>query len=269
MPPFFWPPFGQPAFAWPTDDTQNLFWLAPLGRAPTGWPGSDGTSMPLGVPPPLGTTPMQTGMAAPYPPLGIVGSGTSTGGNNLSPLGRAALLLFAGIPPARPSPTDQISALLGLPPGSPPPRAPTLDELQAMYQQFAQQNAAFQRPLASSPQAADDQTAQIPPAYVPTPTIAPVTPPPFNPAGVPSQRPGDSLYGPSYSKPEPPDAGQPKEEATPDARDLRRLSDDEIKRLKAGSVDIHELKGPSDPAIDLYKDGDGNIYILPQGNRNQ
>jgi hypothetical protein len=43
------------------------------------------------------------------------------------------------------------------------------------------------------------------------------------------------------------------------------LSRDEINRLKAGGVDIHDLKGDSDPAVDLYKDRKGNIYILPQG----
>jgi Bacterial toxin 33 len=44
------------------------------------------------------------------------------------------------------------------------------------------------------------------------------------------------------------------------------LSSTEIARLKLAEIDIHELKGGRNASKrDLYKDGEGEIYIKPKG----
>jgi Bacterial toxin 33 len=48
----------------------------------------------------------------------------------------------------------------------------------------------------------------------------------------------------------------------------KELNKGEIKRLKQGDVDIHELKGGKNASKrDLFKDKEGNIYIKPKGGR--
>ncbi|MBD2307080.1 hypothetical protein H6G17_16385 [Chroococcidiopsis sp. FACHB-1243] len=41
-----------------------------------------------------------------------------------------------------------------------------------------------------------------------------------------------------------------------------------MERLQAGGEDIHELKGKRNASKrDLYKDREGNIYVMPKGGR--
>ncbi|MEG3439163.1 polymorphic toxin type 33 domain-containing protein [Pannus brasiliensis CCIBt3594] len=49
-------------------------------------------------------------------------------------------------------------------------------------------------------------------------------------------------------------------------RQDRLLSDDEIERLKNAGFNIHKIKGRRNVSQqDLYKDGEGNIYVRPKG----
>ena len=44
---------------------------------------------------------------------------------------------------------------------------------------------------------------------------------------------------------------------------MRRLTAGEIRRLQAGGIDVHELKGGARTgALDLFKDDDGAIYVM-------
>lgn len=48
--------------------------------------------------------------------------------------------------------------------------------------------------------------------------------------------------------------------------DVRKLSRDEVKKLKDNGIDIHELKGGKGASrFDLYKDSHGNIFIKRKG----
>jgi Bacterial toxin 33 len=48
----------------------------------------------------------------------------------------------------------------------------------------------------------------------------------------------------------------------------KELGKGEIKRLKEGDVDVHELKGGKNASKqDLFKDREGNIYVKPKGGR--
>jgi len=48
--------------------------------------------------------------------------------------------------------------------------------------------------------------------------------------------------------------------------DVRKLSRDEVKKLKDHGINIHELKGGKGASrFDLYKDSHGNIFIKRKG----
>lgn len=49
-------------------------------------------------------------------------------------------------------------------------------------------------------------------------------------------------------------------------RQDKLLTRQETDRLKAGGINIHELKNEENASKkDLYKDGQGNIYVKPKG----
>lgn len=50
----------------------------------------------------------------------------------------------------------------------------------------------------------------------------------------------------------------------PNTADYKELSNGEIKALKKGGIDIHDFK--PNARYDLYKDRQGNIYVLPKDN---
>jgi hypothetical protein len=48
--------------------------------------------------------------------------------------------------------------------------------------------------------------------------------------------------------------------------DVKKLSRDEIRRIKKSGIDIHELKGDKGASrFDLYKGSKGNIFIKRKG----
>jgi hypothetical protein len=56
------------------------------------------------------------------------------------------------------------------------------------------------------------------------------------------------------------------EEEGRDWRQDKLLTPNEIDQLKQAGVDIHKIKGKrSASKKDLYKDGDGNVYVKPKG----
>jgi RHS repeat-associated protein len=63
---------------------------------------------------------------------------------------------------------------------------------------------------------------------------------------------------------------QPEGPQQPQASDLKRLSNGEIKRLQGNGIDPHDLKPKKGGSrFDLFKDKDGNIYVLPKSGKGE
>jgi hypothetical protein len=80
---------------------------------------------------------------------------------------------------------------------------------------------------------------------------------------------GNSAAATGGASPPPEDENGNKEQEPKDGKQLKQLSEKEIKELKKNGVDIHELKGKGSSRYDLYKDRNGNVYQMLKGGRGE